>query len=726
MRVFGWAVLAVVCALSYANALYSGFVYDDIVNITQRASLRWTEASFANWLAAVADSPSKRPVTIATFGLQYAFGLDSPRAFHAINIVIHFLNGVLVAALAKLLLERAAALPNQAWRLPGSWLPYLSLAVALVFIAHPLQTQSVTYVVQRMNSLAATFHIFALLCFIWGRRSSSSGRRASFFFLALVSWVLGLGSKETAAVAPLAAWLYELYFERDLSWGFVRQSGALGLLVGVPTLIAAYVMLEMSGYQPFAFYPEKDFNAWERLLSQPRILVFYLSLAGWPLPGRLSLLHDFEVSRSLVTPATTLPSIVAIGLACVFAVGLARRHRLLSFGLVWFFLHLAIESSVLPLALAMEHRMYLPLFGLSLGAVVLAARVFEGRAQQGLAVLAVTVLFLGGATHTRNRVWLTPETLWRDVLEKYPDEFIASLNLGFDLAGQGRYAEALEQYRHADALKPGDTRVQTNLGTALAGLGRYEEAIPRLREALRIDSENPLAPAALGRALAIVGEHDEAVAYLQQTAERAGTPEAWIAHGNALLLSQRLMAARASYIRASRLAPSAAEPQTRLGIASAQLQDFERAIGHFERALSLSDGTDAELHSHLGLAYLGQGNEAKAIPHLERSLELAPTWAVGQNNLAWVLATAQDVSLRDGERALELARSSLQSSPTDTDFLSTTAAALAEVGRYSEAVQFASAAASYARSRNDVSLAAELESRAATYATASDAGVRSE
>ncbi|MEE3329801.1 MAG: tetratricopeptide repeat protein, partial [Myxococcota bacterium] len=514
MRVFGWAVLAVVCALSYANALNGGFVYDDLVNITQRASLRWTEVSFSNWLAAVVDSPSKRPVALATFGLQYAFGLDSPRAFHAINVVVHFLNGVLVAALAQVLFERAAALQNQAWRLPSSWLPYLSLAVALVFITHPLQTQSVTYVVQRMNSLAATFHIFALLCFIWGRRSPSSGRRASLFGLALVSWVLGLGSKETAAVAPLAAWLYELYFERDLSWAFVRQSGALGLLVGVPTLIATYVLLEMSGYQPFASYPEKDFNAWERLLSQPRILVFYLSQAGWPLPSRLSLLHDFEVSRSLMTPATTLPAIAAIGLGGVFAIGLARRHRLLSFALVWFFLHLAIESSVLPLALAMEHRMYLPLFGLSLGAVVLAARVFEGRAQQALAALAVVVLLLGSATHIRNRVWLTPENLWRDVLEKYPDDFVASLNLGFDLAGQGRHAEALEQYRHAEMLKPGDTRVQTNLGTALAGLGRYQEAIPRFREALRLDPENPLAPAALGRSLAIIGEHDEAVADL--------------------------------------------------------------------------------------------------------------------------------------------------------------------------------------------------------------------
>ena len=232
MRVFGWAVLAVVCALSYANALDAGFVYDDLVNITQRPSLRWTEVSFSNWLVAIVDSPSKRPVALATFGLQYAFGLDSPRAFHAINVVVHFLNGVLVAALAQLLLKRSAVLQHQAWRLPSSWLPYLSLAVALVFVAHPLQTQSVTYVVQRMNSLAATFHIFALLCFIWGRRSPRSGWRASFFCLALVSWVLGLGSKETAVVAPFAAWLYELYFERDLSWAFVRQSGALGLLVG--------------------------------------------------------------------------------------------------------------------------------------------------------------------------------------------------------------------------------------------------------------------------------------------------------------------------------------------------------------------------------------------------------------------------------------------------------------------------------------------------------------
>lgn len=720
MTIFGWGVIALVCALSYANAIDAGFVYDDLVNITQRASLRWDEISLSNWIGALVDNPSKRPISLATFGLQYYFGVESARAFHGINIAIHFANGVLVAALARVLLQRAAMVPGQAQRLPNAWLPWLALATALIFIAHPIQTQSVTYVVQRMNSLAAMFHLIALLCFIWGRRSESSGRRASLFALAVVAWALGLGSKETAIVAPVAAWLYELYFERDFDRGFVRQSGAVALFVGIPTVVAAYVMLEMSGYRPFSTYPDKDFNALERLMSQPRILVFYVSQLAWPAPSRLSLLHEFEVSRSLLAPVTTLPAIglVAIGLAAV--VGLAKRHRLLSFALAWFFLHLAVESTVLPLALAMEHRLYLPLFGVALGAVAIAARAFAGRPQIAAAVLTVVIVLFAGTTHSRNAAWLTPETLWRDVLSKYPNSFAAALNLGFDLAGQGRHEEALEYYRHADELIPGDTRVQTNIGAALSALGRYEEAIPQLRGALMIDEENHLALRSLGRALVMVGRVDEGLAALEKLTREDNRAESWVAHGHALLIAGRHGKARRSFARAAQAAPAWAEPQLRLGIVAAHLGAADRAVEHFERAVSLTGAPSGELESHLGLAYLELGNEKRAISHLEKATALNPAWNVGKNNLAWVLATAEDPALRNGERALELARSALQSNTRDGDFLSTMAAALAELGRYDDAVQMTTAALAAARTRSDTKLVTDLQQRAADYAAAAE------
>ena len=179
MRVFGFFALALVCGLAYANALDAGFVYDDLVNITQRASLRWAELSLGNWWQATVDSPSKRPVALATFGLQYWLGLDSARSFHAVNVAIHLLNGLLVWRLGAALMRRAVERAHAGGRpeLDDAVVEWAALAAALVFVAHPIQTQSVTYVVQRMTSLAATFQLSAVLLYIHARRSPTTARQ---------------------------------------------------------------------------------------------------------------------------------------------------------------------------------------------------------------------------------------------------------------------------------------------------------------------------------------------------------------------------------------------------------------------------------------------------------------------------------------------------------------------------------------------------------------------
>ena len=724
-----FAALAAVCGLGYAGALDGAFIYDDLVNITQRASLRWTGLRLENWIAAVAESPSKRPVALATFGLHYYSGFDSARAFRLVNVAIHGVNGALVVLLAHALWQRARELGARGGaavaRIDRAHLPWIALAIGLVFVAHPLQTQSVTYVVQRMNAMSATFHLLALLGYIEARRVESSGVRAAWFFFALVAWALGLGSKETAIVAPAAAWLYEWYFERDLDFGFLRQSAIAGVLVGLPTLIAAFVLLEMSGFRPFAAYPEKDFTALERLATQPRVLAMHVGQWLWPAPSRLSLLHDIEVSRSAFSPATTLPAIGAVLAAIGACAALAVRHRLASFALAWLFLHCAVEFSVLPLSLAMEHRFYLPQFGLVLLASVVVGPVLARRPRLAVGLVAAVVAALTAATAMRNEAWQTTESIWRDVLAKYPAEFSATVNLGTELARQGRYAEALEYGQRAAAMAPDDTEVQTNVGQALAGLGRHEEAVERFELALELDPANPVAPMSLGRSLVFAGRLDEAIEHFAEQAERTGTASAWIQHGDALLLNGAPMRARASYLEAARLAPAAAEPQQQLGVAAAAMGEPERAIQHFERALALSRGPDHELHSHLGLAYAATGDEARAIAEFERVVALAPAWPVGLNNLAWFLATAGDPALRDGPRALQLVERALRAVPEDAGFGSTFAAALAASGQTAAAAEVAGQAAQRAERQGDAQLADELRVRQQEYAAAAaDEGAR--
>jgi tetratricopeptide (TPR) repeat protein len=714
LRWVGMVSIAAVCWVAYANALGAGFVYDDLVNITQRASLRWTELSLGNWWAALADSPSKRPVAIATFGLQYWAGWDTPRDFHAVNVAIHFGNALLVWRLAVALLRRCrggAPLGETRCEVAG-------LFVALLFVAHPIQTQSVTYVVQRMNSLAAGAQLACLLFYIAGRAQSDPLRRGGLFLLGCVCWLLGLGSKESAAIMPVVVWLYEWYFERDLDREFLRQTGVALALVVAPTLAAGAVLVAMVGYDPMATYPVKDFTPLERLLSEPRVLVFYVSQLLWPAPSRLSLLHGFEVSRGLFQPWTTLPALVLVSGVLGLCAVAARRHRLLSFCGLWFFLQLAIESTVIPLALAMEHRLYLPLFGPSLALAYVIARLVQGRpAAQRLAIVVTVgcVIALAVSTHVRNRVWVSPESLWADVLEKYPNDFVARLNLGFHLANLGRHAEALEEYERAVALEPGDSRVHTNIGGSLLSLGRAEESVLALQRAVELDEQNPLAPAALGRALVLAGRNEEAIEWLRGVTRRGQDPDAWLVLGRVQMLEQQYAAARRSLGRAAVLAPLWAAPQEALGILALELSERDRAIGHFERALQLEP--TAALHMHLGLAHWPSRDPARAVEHLEDAYRMAPGWAVVSNNLAWMLATARDPQIRDAPRALLLSRAVEQvAQGTDAEVLSTLAAALAANDRFDQAVSALDQAAAIARAQQNLAFEAEVSRRRGEYA----------
>lgn len=714
LRGLGFLALLIVCCLSYGNALDAGFVYDDLVNITQRHTLRWDRISLANWWAAVVDSPSKRPVALATFGLQYWSGWSSASEFHAVNIAIHFLNSLLVWRFAVWLMQRASgpsAVDHSVREVAG-------LIVALVFVAHPIQTQSVTYVVQRMNSLAAGAQLACLLFYMAARRSNDVARRVALLALATGVWILGLGAKESAAIVPVTIWLYEWYFERDLDFDFARRSVAVFLFVGVPTLVAAVVVLAMSGYDPMQTYPVKDFTPLERLISQPRVLVFYASQLVWPLPSRLSLLHSFEVSRTLLSPWTTLPAIALVVLALGACVAGARRYRLASFCGLWFFVQLAIESTVVPLALAMEHRLYLALIGPLIALADFVARRSAGKRSAQRAAVALAVLLVGLlslATHVRNRAWASPEALWSDVLEKYPDDYVARMNLGFHLSGSGRGEEALVQYEQARALRPDDSRVHTNIGTNLLGVGRVEEAIESLRRALELDPDNPLAPSALGRALALAGQNQEAIEVLLEATQRLGDAGSWLRLGQIQMVVGELSAARRSIEIASEVAPRWAAPQEALGILALKSSERDRGLGHFERALQLEPS--AALHVHIGLANWPQRDPAAAIEHLERGHALAPAWTVATNNLAWMLATAADPALRDEKRALLLARKAHEvTGGTDPEILSTLAAALAANGEFASAVTALDRAAAIAQSQGDDELAAEMIGRRRRYA----------
>lgn len=600
----GWFSLLALAALvglgtlAYANSLTGPFVFDDLDEIAENphiriSSLSWQELSDAAW-----RSPSaQRPLANVSFALNYYGGRLRTTGFHLVNLVIHLACGALVYWLATLTFERANSQPNQT-RTPAAT-NWMALAAALVFVCHPLQVQAVTYIVQRMTSLATLFYLAALVCYVQGRLRPAPRQRGAWWVAAIVCWLAACGSKEIAVTWPAAVWLYEWYFFQDVSARWAKRS--LRWLVPIACALTAAAVWQREAL--FGTYALRDFTMGERVFTEWRVLVFYLSLFLWPAPGRLSITHDIGVSRGLFSPPTTLLSLALLMGLMVLAARGARRFRLASFGVVWFFLQLALESTVLPLELAYEHRMYLPMVGLAL---VTAWLLFAYLPHVSWAVATTCGLafVLAVVTSARNDTWRDARWLWADVVAKYPADARAYNNLGHVLAQRGEYSRALETLQRATSLRPDYAEAHYNIAYTHEIQGQSSLAEAGYRRTIDADSSYAPAYNALGAMLASQGRETEALEYFRRAVELL--PDYPIAHNN-------------------------------YAIALASLGNSREAIEHFRRAIEIHPQL-ADAHLGLGRLLASAGATSDAAAHLQEALALFA--AAGNSTLASEAAIA--------------------------------------------------------------------------------------
>jgi len=312
-------------------------------------------------------------------------------------------------------------------------------------------------------------------------------------------------------------------------------------------------------------YRVRDFTLLERLLTQPRVVVFYLSLVVLPLPSRLNLLHRFTTSHSPIDPPATLLTILALLGLLALALRLAPRERLAAFCMLWFFLQLALESSVVGLEMAFEHRLYLPMFGAALLAADAIFRAVPGPPSRAVVAGAVVVALLGVGTVVRNATWRDRVTFWSDAVSKSSESPRAHNSLGRALADEGRLAEADREFREALRIKPRHTESHFNLGVIAYQRGRDAEAILHYTAALEIDSGYARAHNNLAAALLRQRRYDEAIHHFRETVRL--DPYHASAHFNlAVLLEgrERFEEARSHYAEVLRLQPGDAEARARL------------------------------------------------------------------------------------------------------------------------------------------------------------------
>jgi len=344
----------------YWPGLSGGFFFDDEQSILQPEGVRLQRldgVSLREALASGGAGPTGRPVAQLSFALNHYFTGFDPLPYKAVNLAIHAINGLLVFWLALRLMAGMAQGRGSKPRLAAGLL-------ALVWLLHPLQLTAVLHAVQRMTSLSALFLLIGLLLHIAGRERGDL-RGGLLLILAWVAmWPLSILSKENGALFPVFVLAWELIVRRQrlgAADGFMR---VFAVLAGLTFIAGIAYALSSAGSWLWAGYALRDFSLVERLMSEGRVLWFYLGLMLFPRLEALGLYHDdFTISRSLFEPWTTLPAWVGLAALGWLAWRLRERRPLVALGIAWFYVGHLIESTVLPLELVHEHRNYLPLLG---------------------------------------------------------------------------------------------------------------------------------------------------------------------------------------------------------------------------------------------------------------------------------------------------------------------------------------------------------------------------
>lgn len=459
----GLLLLMIVAA--YSNTLNSPPVLDDFHSIVDEPILRvqnWSLDAFIN--LGKTKFSVYRYIPNITFAWDLWVGNGQLFYLHTTNLIIHclcFLISILF------IYQICAASKNSGEECPGFFRSTESaILVAALWALNPVQTNAVTYMVQRMTSLCTLFFLLSLTCYVLGRRRfSANGRRdlqtTLLWLCAAVATGLAFFSKENSAMIPVAMVFTEWwFFQPDLPrrlFGFCRRHwicASIGVFVCTPVFYKLFV-------GQLAGFAGRHFTALERLMTEARIVVWYISVLLWPDPGRLSLEHHVELSTSLFQPATTILSIVFIFALAFWTLWRRQKYPLITYGLMWFMLNLVIESSIVPLELLFEHRMYLPSLGLFLaligGLQLLLPRVTSGlkrtdAVRMSWCLMALVASVLSLATFSRNEVWRDPVSLSADDAAKHPNSPRARANYAVALSRVDRCDEAIVEAQTAMSL----------------------------------------------------------------------------------------------------------------------------------------------------------------------------------------------------------------------------------------------------------------------------------
>ncbi len=566
----GLASILILGFIIYANSFGSTFHLDDINNIRDNPSIRSLTDIKGMW-----EFSQTRFLALYSFAWNFHYGQLNVWGYHLVNLIIHLINAILVYWLSFLIFSTPVL--KDKFMLRDKTM--LSMAVALLFVSHPLATQSVTYIVQRMTSMSAMFYFLGLVLYLLTRLTNKGKTIKTRLLIGCgISVLLACLTKENAFTFPFAVVLIEIFFLQTRPNAISFKDRRV-LLIGAALVLL--IALGFYNYSDYVLNPEyegqnqgdNDITSWRYLLTQFSVILKYIQLLILPVNQVFD--YNYKLVTSFLDPKAWISFIALLGLIAL-AIVTFKKHRIISFGIFWFFLTIAIESSIIPLQdLIFEHRTYLPSFGFFLLFVyVVYWLTWKNIKTIGISILALVIVVNSVLTYLRNNVWKDEITLSTDSIKKSPGKGRPYNNRGDALVDEERYEEAILDFDKAIELLPKYAMAYYNRGSLNQKQKKYEQALVDFNYAIRY---------------------------------RRDFDKAYNNRGTLYKETNRLDEAIVDYDRAISLNPDYHMAYNNRGSVYILQKQYQQAIGDLDKAIALKPDF-AEAFGNRGIAKIKMGN----------------------------------------------------------------------------------------------------------------------
>lgn len=664
----------------YSNTFSVPFLFDDNHIIVENPKLE----NLSPYLKSIFNG--SRSLTDATFALNYHFGKTRVWGYHLVNLIIHLTSGIALYLIFRLTLNS----PEMRNRKIAGYSNLLPLFSALVFVGHPIQTQSVTYLVQRYSSLAAMFYLLSLIFFIKARLSYlEKGKIFSphhlFYYLgSIIFGISAMSCKETAVTLPAIILLYEYCFiDQSFNNWKKRLLYLSPLLILVFKVPVHYIPSFLDLTQLFS-HPETTISEVSQsfqlthgdlkitrinyLLTQFNVILTYIRLMFLPVNQNLD--YDYPLSQSLFEFPTFF-SFVGLMAIVTFAIWSFKRSRLISFGIFWFLITLSVTSSIIPIIdIVFEHRLYLPSAGFIIFFTVVIYQILTYfckknifLTQRGNMILSIVfipiIMLYSMGTYQRNRVWKDGFALWHDTVKKSPYKARPHNNLGTAYIDRDLPDKAMEEFKKALEINPHYPPAHYNLGIVYAEKNLYAQAIREYQETLRLDPDFTDTHGNLGIAYRETASYDLAINELK-TVLRIKPHDRKALNHLQETYEQKTLFERIlnEYQEALRFDPRSAEVRYKRGIIYSLQGLYDQAIKEYQDALKI-ESLSAQIRFYLGKAYAKKGLYNQAIKEYQESLMIEPYSAEAHREIASIYLTKR----KEGKKALFHFRQSIKIDP---------------------------------------------------------------